>query len=169
MDLTDVFRNFRASCINSAKDIRDFTAGRNNFDLGEDDLKQLDQMTERLNEQFESLNYAWRALLKYGHKFPIEVDRDETFEDIHYAKEHATRMVEMAFCISDQLKQTNVEKYQVADVVVEEDTYDLALAEEMVPQDDDIQIEEASKVGEARQITDHTEIVKESMDDENGQ
>ena len=51
----------------------------------------------------------------------------------------------MAFCILDQFKQTNREKHQVADVVVEEDTDDLALTEEMVPQDDDIQMREASR------------------------
>ena len=72
----------------------------------------------------------------------------------------------MVFCISDQFKQMNVEKHQVADVAVDEDTDDLALAEEMVPQGDNIQKEEAPKVGEARQITAHTEIAGKCMDDE---
>ena len=123
-------------------------------------------MTETLNEQFEFLKDAWQTLLHYVQEYSIMVDRDEAFGDMKYAKKHATRVIEMAFCISDQFKQTNGEKRQVADVIVEEDTDDLPLTEEMVPKDNNIHTREASRVVEARQITDHTEIAEKSMDDE---
>ena len=169
VSLADIFLNFRASCLNRANDIRDFAAARDNLKLEAADQSEMSRMTEILNEQFEFLNDAWRTLLYYVQRYSIEVDKDEAFQDVKKAKEHTTKVVEMAFNISEQFTKTCIEVNQVAYVAVEENMEDLALAEELVPQHNDMRIMKASDTGEARRFTNHTDDMDNKEDREEGE
>ena len=50
--LTDIFLNFKASCLNMARDIRDFAAVHSNLNINEREHEILQWMTEILEEQY---------------------------------------------------------------------------------------------------------------------
>ena len=75
--LTDIFLNFKASCLNRARDIRDLSAKRDNLNLSAREYGELQRMIETLNEQFELLEDAWRTLLRYVQDYSIKVDEDK--------------------------------------------------------------------------------------------
>jgi hypothetical protein len=154
----DIFLNFRASSMNRAKDIRDFAAGCDSFDLGNEDLWQLKKMTENLHEQYAYLMDAWDTLLRCVQEHAIDVNKDEAFIDMKSAMEHTTRVVDMAIQMSDQFQLTNTE----------DNTDNVVLtAEEEATNNNEAQKEETAGVIEAENANEHyvANVVVNTEDD----
>ncbi|MCP3869948.1 MAG: hypothetical protein GY703_18015, partial [Gammaproteobacteria bacterium] len=100
--LTDYILNFRTACLNRSVDIRNFAEGRDSFAIDNDERKHLRELTEMLTEQTEFLEDAWETMIRYARKYKINLDRDDAFKALVLARNHALRVAEQAFSISDQ-------------------------------------------------------------------
>jgi len=99
---TDYILNFRTACLNRSVDIRNFADGRDSFAINNDEREHLKGLTEMLTEQTEFLKDAWETLMKYARKYKIDLDRDDAYQALVLARDHALRVAEQAFSISDQ-------------------------------------------------------------------
>ena len=99
---TDYILNFRTACLNRSVDIRNFADGRDSFAINNDEREHLKELTEMLTEQTEFLEDAWETLMRYARKYKIDLDRDDAYQALVLARDHALRVAEQAFSISDQ-------------------------------------------------------------------
>jgi len=99
---TDYILNFRTACLNRSVDIRNFADGRDSFAINNDEREHLKELTEMLTEQTEFLEDAWETLMRYARRCKIDLDRDDAYQALVLARDHALRVAEQAFSISDQ-------------------------------------------------------------------
>ena len=100
--LTDYILGFRIACLNRSVDIRNFAYGRDSFAINHDEREHLRGLTEMLTEQTELLEDAWETMIKYAGKYKINLDKDDDYQALVLARNHALRVAEQAFSISDQ-------------------------------------------------------------------
>ena len=100
--LTDYILGFRIACLNRSVDIRNFAYGRDSFAINHDERGHLRELTEMLTEQTELLEDAWETMIKYAGKYKINLDKDDDYQALVLARNHALRVAEQAFSISDQ-------------------------------------------------------------------
>ena len=99
--LTDYILGFRAACLNRAVDIRNFADGRDSFVIDTNERTRLVRLTEMLTEQLEFLQDAWETMLRYADEYDIDLDTDDAFKALEFAREHALKVTEQAYYISD--------------------------------------------------------------------
>ena len=99
---TDYILNFRTACLNRSVDIRNFADGRDSFAINNDEREHLKGLTEMLTEQTEFLEDAWETMIRYARKYKIDLDRDDAYQALVLARDHALRVAEQAFSISDR-------------------------------------------------------------------
>lgn len=102
MKLTDYILNFRAACLNRSVDIRNFAEGRNSFVLDINERKRLRVLTDMLTEQIEFLQDAWDTMIRCATEYDIDLDRDDAYKALEVTRDHALKVAEQAFDISDQ-------------------------------------------------------------------
>ena len=69
VNITDIIGNFRAACLNRARDVRNFADSRDSFVIDEDEQKQLRELTDMLTEQLEFLQDAWDTMMRLVEKY----------------------------------------------------------------------------------------------------
>ena len=104
VNITDIFQHFRTECLRQAKDVRNFAAEHETLDIGEEKYTELLRMTGTLKEQHTFLDDTWTAVQHHIDHNPMQEEELDTYRGMEKAKAHATRVVGLAFSITEQFR-----------------------------------------------------------------
>ena len=102
VNITDIIGDFRAACLNRARDVRNFADSRDSFVLDKAEQDQLRELTGMLTEQLGFLQDAWDTMMRLVEEHQIDLKNDDAYISVELSRAHTLKVAAVAYQISDR-------------------------------------------------------------------